>query len=462
MITRLEISGFKTFDQFEIDFSTFVVIAGTNGSGKSNLFDAIMLVSKLADKDLKFSFKDQRGAYRELFTQYSPNEIADEIKIAVELFLDKSVRDEFNKEENLGHRRLRYELIISREIDQNTNIEKLVVVHESLKPIKRTKDIFYRKYILNTKWDSEKKTKSLNFKAYIDTKVDKNNNKIIQIRQDKVRGGRPTLVKDLERTVLSGVTDVSFPHAYAAKKEMLNWRQFQFNPSELRRPSEMLGNSFLDIEGKNLAAMINYIHVSDPDIINQLSRSIHEVLPEIKFISIDKDNARQQFVLMARSIDGRVFSSSVLSEGTLRIIALIALTFDERHRGLICFEEPENGIHPYRMSKILTVLRRLATDFVSDDEADLPLRQVFINTHSVLVIKELDKNFKDCDMYFARLANKVDAKRRISYKITRLIPVNRSIKNKVSIPFEPDYFNEISKFELEEYLQILDSEPENI
>ncbi len=59
----------------------------------------------------------------------------------------------------------------------------------------------------------------------------------------------------------------------------------------------------------------------------------------------------------------------------------IAQNHDERHRGLICFEEPENGIHPYRMKKILEVLRSLATDFENVSDSELPLRQVFINTH---------------------------------------------------------------------------------
>jgi len=45
MITKIEIDGFKTFDNFKIELSPFVIIAGVNGSGKSNLFDAILLLS---------------------------------------------------------------------------------------------------------------------------------------------------------------------------------------------------------------------------------------------------------------------------------------------------------------------------------------------------------------------------------------------------------------------------------
>lgn len=32
MITRLEIDGFKSFDNFKVDLSPFVVVAGINGA----------------------------------------------------------------------------------------------------------------------------------------------------------------------------------------------------------------------------------------------------------------------------------------------------------------------------------------------------------------------------------------------------------------------------------------------
>jgi energy-coupling factor transporter ATP-binding protein EcfA2 len=51
MITKIEIDGFKTFNNFKIELSPFVIIAGANGSGKSNLFDAILLLSRLAETD---------------------------------------------------------------------------------------------------------------------------------------------------------------------------------------------------------------------------------------------------------------------------------------------------------------------------------------------------------------------------------------------------------------------------
>jgi len=52
MLTRLEIDGFKTFESLAIDLLPFSVVLGTNAAGKSNLFDAIRLLSQLATRDV--------------------------------------------------------------------------------------------------------------------------------------------------------------------------------------------------------------------------------------------------------------------------------------------------------------------------------------------------------------------------------------------------------------------------
>lgn len=79
MITYIKINGFKSFHNFEMEFTPFTVIAGANASGKSNLFDALTLLSRLAETDnLKRAFSEQRGDFIELFTNISTsNSISD-------------------------------------------------------------------------------------------------------------------------------------------------------------------------------------------------------------------------------------------------------------------------------------------------------------------------------------------------------------------------------------------------
>ncbi|MEL6134071.1 MAG: AAA family ATPase, partial [Bacteroidota bacterium] len=89
MITYISIDGFKSFSGFEMSFAPFTVIAGANASGKSNLFDALQLLSDLSHTDLKNAFTKQRGEAIELFTQYGDREYAKEMSFIVEILVDR-------------------------------------------------------------------------------------------------------------------------------------------------------------------------------------------------------------------------------------------------------------------------------------------------------------------------------------------------------------------------------------
>jgi len=60
MITYIKIHGFKSFHNFEMEFTPLTVVAGVNASGKSNLFDALQLLARLAEVDLKTAFSEKR------------------------------------------------------------------------------------------------------------------------------------------------------------------------------------------------------------------------------------------------------------------------------------------------------------------------------------------------------------------------------------------------------------------
>jgi len=102
MITRIEIHGFKSFHNFEMVFTPLTVVAGANGSGKSNLFDALKLLSRLAETDLKTAFNEQRGNPSELFTQYDEDWYASEMRFGVEMLVNRTVRDNWGGEVDMN------------------------------------------------------------------------------------------------------------------------------------------------------------------------------------------------------------------------------------------------------------------------------------------------------------------------------------------------------------------------
>jgi len=66
MLTRLKINGFKNLVNVDVRFGPFTCIAGANGVGKSNLFDAIRFLSALANTTLLGAASSVRGEEKNL------------------------------------------------------------------------------------------------------------------------------------------------------------------------------------------------------------------------------------------------------------------------------------------------------------------------------------------------------------------------------------------------------------
>jgi len=68
MIRRIRIDGYKSFRNFEVELAPLSVILGPNASGKSNLLDAIYLLSQLvSSKSIEEAFRGHRGLPLESF-----------------------------------------------------------------------------------------------------------------------------------------------------------------------------------------------------------------------------------------------------------------------------------------------------------------------------------------------------------------------------------------------------------
>ena len=77
---------------------------------------------------------------------------------------------------------------------------------------------------------------------------------------------------------------------------------------------------------------------------------------------MDRDEKRELLTLMMTGSDGTELPARALSDGTLRFLALSVLELDPETPGLLCLEEPENGIHPDRIPAILELLQDISTD----------------------------------------------------------------------------------------------------
>jgi len=96
MLTRLKVNGFKNLVDVDVAFGPFTCIAGVNGVGKSNLFDAITFLGSLAEKPLleaALSVRSQgeRGAdLRSIFHRVG-DRYSDEMAFGAEMLIPNRV-----------------------------------------------------------------------------------------------------------------------------------------------------------------------------------------------------------------------------------------------------------------------------------------------------------------------------------------------------------------------------------
>ncbi|MDR0893963.1 MAG: AAA family ATPase [Prevotellaceae bacterium] len=396
MITRIEINGFKSFSNFVMEFTPFAVISGANASGKSNLFDALRLLSGLASLDLRsaFSLPDRRGNIDEQFLLYTSEKHVSEMSFVVDVLVKRSIEDNWGGKAEITTPRLRYELVIDRRSNER-GFDELFVKKERLFKIRPEEDDWCKRYLGNKHkdiWGSRQADGSA--KPYIDTK-EKNEKQTITIRQDGRRGGRESVANTINQTVLSSVNSVDFPHVFAMREELRSWNFMQLNPEILREPTKQETNYIDKIghSGENLAAALFRLKCEDEYNITDVSRALKSFLPEYVGVDVIDDKANKLFIVNLTNIDGKVFTSRVLSEGTLRLLVLCILLVDEQHRGLLCFEYPENGIHPFRIKAMAYLLKDMSMDLEQPDEL---LRQIIINTHSPELLQEInDMSYSD-------------------------------------------------------------------
>lgn len=399
MLTRIEIDGFKSFRNFRLNVPPFLVIIGRNAAGKSNLFDAIQFLSRLAGEPLLEAAQQMRGDIGDLFHRHTDGTQMHQMTFAVEVLLGPSVTDAFGDTVEVNHSRLRYELTIELRSTGTGGSRRPYVVREAAYRIRQPEETSFRKNV--PQW-RQLATYSSGGRELLETEEDDHGRPVFSIRQQGVQGRKRKLpATAATATVLSSLTTATdFPLLYALKRELQSWRLLHLDPSALRTPDSYDDPDSLASNGAHLANALRYLATETgredrPEgALNDLSADVAAVIPGVVKVRLAEDEARRQRQVEVITRDEAPYSARVASDGTLRAIALLAALYDPRGAGLICFEEPENGIFPQRLAQFVRYLRALVersltrqTD--SESVAGRQLTQLILSSHSPAILRAL-------------------------------------------------------------------------
>ncbi len=406
MLIRLHIKGFKSLKDVEIHFGPFTCIAGVNGSGKSNLFDAIQFLRDLTEYPIIEAATRVRdplgrtGDIRALFTQGQG--YIEEMQFEADFIVSQSVKDDFNREARPTSTFLNYKLDLRYVSACENSPERIELVKEELSYITKenatnklgfpVKHTFLNSIITN-------KRKGQGFIS-TDEQIssDYENSNVIRLHQDGGSSGRPVQIPAVgsPKTVLGGINTNDYPTVLAARREMQSWSLLQLEPSALRQPDAYSAESRVLSNGAHMPATLWRLGAQ-----TRVSNRLATLLDDVRSVQVERDESRRSYTLVVTRLDSTQHAARSLSDGTLRFLALAIIAEDIESGRLICLEEPENGIHPSRIQAILELLKDMTVDINEKVDDDNPLRQVIINTHSPVVLSSLNTE----DLIMARLTH---------------------------------------------------------
>lgn len=393
MLTKLEVNGFKNLLNFSVSLGPFNCIAGLNGVGKSNIFDAIKFLSLLSDKSIieaAYAVRDSDSSDPLDIFWTNGSFRAEKLNIAVEMIVPHDLIDDFGRKASATSTFLRYEIELARESkDEESSKLGIYLAKETLAHINQGEASGLLGFPLNvSKFRNQVVVNKRKGAGFISTQVVEDGIIEIHLHQDGGSSGKPQKIpaKFIPKTVVANTNSVVWPTILAARREMQSWRFLSLEPTAMRRSNKIHEEANVGADGGKLAAALYKLYQRDPNVFSRIASRLSDIIPTSD-IRVDVDQVRQLLTVEVKERSGAFLPARALSDGTLRFLALCIMAEDPDFKGLLCFEEPENGIHPAKMEAMLRLLKDLAVDTNQPTGEDNPMRQILIATHSPVLVK---------------------------------------------------------------------------
>jgi predicted ATPase len=379
MIRRVSIDGYKSLRDVNLEPDRLTVVFGPNAAGKSNLFDALRLLgNSVTSRNLPEAFEQHRGDPLEAFdlTDGGLQALLARERAAFHMEVDVELDDHIVGVVEDKIRAQRSGLSEDAETvgtPKRRVTERLLRYGLRVELVPKTGVLRVRdEYLLALRQGKGELQPSAARSAFLERHANR-----LRLRREG-QSGRPMEYElGLDCTVVSQpLYAPHYPHVAAFREELASWRFHYFEPTSMREESPLKEATELGISGADLPAFFHTQMVNNERQFDNTRKVLKTIIPAVEGIEIEITE-EGKLRLQIRE-NGVSYSAKVTSEGTLRMLGLLAILSPGSRATTVGFEEPENGVHPRRLKIIADLLRNASQH-----------RQIIVNTHSPLLVDYL-------------------------------------------------------------------------
>lgn len=341
MITLVEASNFRCLRCISGPLSDFHVLVGPNASGKTTFLDVVKFLGDLVSGGIEKAVGDRTANFQDLTWQRKGGSI----ELAVEAKIPPELRAKLKKPELDT---VRYEVALGP--DPESEEIQLLAETVSLRTAAATPpaqlEIFPRERMQQ--------------KILLGTRV-----KGMRVVVNKVRGGNDNFYPETYSEKGKGWVSAfkvgprhlaltylppeepKFPVAIWLKNLLLKGiHPLVLNSLLIRKASPPGQSRAFQLDGSNLPWVVAALEGEAPERFIEWIAHLRTALPDLEAIrTIEQPDDKKRY-LMLRYRGGFEVPSWMVSDGTLRLLALTLPAYLPETWGIYLIEEPENGIHP--------------------------------------------------------------------------------------------------------------------
>ena len=325
MLSKLKVQHYKSLFNTKVDLEPLTVFIGPNGSGKSNICEALAILSNFLQALVD---SGDNVAYVKSFFAQSLQAISSK---------------QLSIESKFWHGKPDY---LSFEVSTLSKTED------------NPSEAFRNISNLSVYFNYPQQTVSLEFKG-IDVSTDKHTNplRIFLIRSNY-----------LDSSVANALKKVSI---------------YDFAPFDLANNVPSTGS--MERTGQGIAyALVDILH-SNRKSFDELEERLTLLVPNIQRISLPRGNNQNFLLELVDKYSNHHIPASDISDGTLRLLAFLTALYQEDTPSIICFEEIENGVHPWLLHKMMELLKIVSTEGITGNPV-----QVLVTTHSPVLLNYVE------------------------------------------------------------------------